>query len=146
MGLLAGANWVPWFATSRLSALLRRRRALGGRYRIFLGSAATKLADFSATSEYVASTGLPAPGLFLAGAIALELLGGLSVLLGYRARLGALALAAFLVPATLLFHLEPGNPEQTIHAMKNLSILGGLLIVSAQGAGPLALDSRRIAR
>ena len=109
----------------------------------FLASLMGKLFDFGGTQEYMASYGMPAAGLLLVGAIALELTGGLSVLLGYRARIGALLLIVFLVPATLVFHTDFSDQEQIIHFLKNLSILGGLVLVIAHGAGPLSLDARR---
>ena len=86
--------------------------------------------------------------LFLLGAIVFEVGGGLSVILGYRARWGALALIVFTVPATLIFHnfwaLE-GMDQQInmIMFMKNLSMIGGLSLVAAYGAGPVSLDARK---
>jgi putative oxidoreductase len=77
--------------------------------------------------------------LFLVGAIAVEVLGGLSVILGYKARWGAAVLFAFLIPATLIFHTNFGNQTQMIMFLKNLSIMGGLLFVITHGAGPLRL-------
>ena len=73
---------------------------------IFILSASGKIADFGGTQAYMAQYGMPATGLLLVGAIALELFGGLSVLLGFRARWGAIALFVFLIPATLIFHTD----------------------------------------
>ena len=108
----------------------------------FLASLMGKVLDFGGTQQYMASYGMPLTGLLLAGAIALELAGGLSVLLGYRARWGAVALIVFLIPATLVFHTDFSDQEQIIHFLKNLSILGGLVLVIAHGAGALSLDRR----
>jgi len=85
--------------------------------------------------------------LFLAGAILCEVLGGLSVLVGYRARIGAAALIVFLIPASLIFHdfwtLEGMEQQvQMVMFMKNLSIMGGLLLVMSLGTGPFSLDDR----
>jgi putative oxidoreductase len=70
--------------------------------------------------------------------------GGLSVLLGYKARLGALLLIGFLIPATLIFHTNFSEPQQEIQFMKNLGLMGGLLMVVAFGAGPVSLDERTV--
>lgn len=107
---------------------------------IFLMAGLNKVLDPAGTQMYMTAHGMPLTGLLLAGAIIFELLGGLSVLLGFRARWGAVALAVFLVPATLIFHTQFSDPGQVIHLMKNLAILGGLLMVALCGPGRLSLD------
>jgi putative oxidoreductase len=107
---------------------------------IFLMAGINKVLDPAGTQMYMAAHGMPLTGLFLAAAIIFELLGGLSVLLGFRARWGAVALAVFLVPATLIFHTQFSDQGQVIHFMKNLAILGGLLMVASCGSGKLSLD------
>jgi putative oxidoreductase len=82
---------------------------------------------------------------FLVGAVGFELGGGFSVLLGYKARLGALALFLFLIPVTLTFHnFWTYPPEQQkmqmILFMHNLTLMGGLLLVLTFGPGPLSID------
>jgi len=59
------------------------------------------------------------------------------VILGVRARWGAVALILFLIPTTLIFHTTAGEWTQFF---KNLSLLGGLLLLTATGSGPLSLD------
>ena len=77
------------------------------------------------------------------------LVGGLSVLLGYRARIGAWLIALFLVIVTPLMHkfwglTDPAMAQmQMIMFMKNLPMLGGALLITQFGAGPLSLDARR---
>jgi putative oxidoreductase len=118
---------------------------------LFIVSGLGKLADPAATGAYIASKGLPLATLLAALAGAIEVAGGLSVLLGARARWGALALAAFLVPVTIIFH-NPAGLEgmaaqmEMIQVLKNLAILGGLLTVASLGAGPVSLDSKLAAR
>ena len=79
----------------------------------------------------------------------LALAGGLSILLGYRAKLGAWALVLFLVPVTVMMHKFWGVPDpmmaqiQMIMFMKNVSMVGGALLISQFGAGPFSLDARR---
>jgi putative oxidoreductase len=108
------------------------------------------LGHFSkATIAYAASQGVPLASIAVPFAGLLAILGGLSILLGYRAKLGAWLLELFLVPVTLSMHKFWGiaDPmaaqDQMIHFMKNLSMLGGALLISQFGAGPLSLDARR---
>lgn len=130
---------------------LERLTPLAGRgllSAIFLMSALGKLGNFSATAGMMASKGFPAASVFLLGAIAVELAGGLSVLTGWKARWGAIALAGFLVPTTLIFHdfwahTGADLELQMIHFLKNLAIIGGLLTTAAFGSGPFSLDARR---
>lgn len=107
---------------------------------IFIISSVRKILDFEGTRAYMDNAGLPMTGVLLVGAIVFELAGGLSVLLGFKARLGAILLIIFLVPTTLVFHMDFSDQGQIIHFMKNLSILGGLLLVAAFGSGPYCLD------
>ena len=119
------------------------RIALGA---IFVISALGKLANWSGTAGYAASKGVG--GVALAVATALELLGGISVIVGYKTRWGALALLVFLVPVTLVFHHFWGLPadqqqQQIVEFLKNLGLAGGLLLVLAHGAGAYSVDARR---
>ena len=115
---------------------------------IFIMSAFGKVTSWEGTAGYMASKGMPAVPFFLTAAILFELFGGLSVLAGYKARLGAIALIIFLIPATLIFHnfwAYQGMEQQMqmINFLKNLSIVGGLLLVTAFGPGPLSVDQRK---
>ncbi|MBW4638393.1 MAG: DoxX family protein [Gloeocapsa sp. UFS-A4-WI-NPMV-4B04] len=110
---------------------------------LFLMSGINKILNPADTQQYMASYGMPLTGLFLMGAIALELAGGLSVLLGYKARWGAIALIIFLIPATLIFHTNFADQMQTIQFMKNLAILGGLLMIVQSGSGDIAIKRDR---
>ncbi len=112
---------------------------------IFVVSGFGKLTGFSGTVGYIASKGVPFPEVAAAGAVAVELLGGLLVTLGWKARWAAGAIFLFLIPVTFLFHNPAGLPPeqvqmQTIQLMKNLSIMGGMLMVVAFGPGGWALD------
>ena len=98
---------------------------------------------------YAASQGAPLAsiGVPLMGVI--SLVGGLSILLGYRAKIGACLIVLFLVIVTPLMHRFWGLTDpmvaqmQMIMFMKNLSMLGGALLITQFGAGPLSLDARR---
>jgi len=106
---------------------------------IFVVSGANKIAGFEGTLQHMAEYGMPATGLLLVGAIVVELAGGLSVMLGYGARVGAAALVLFLIPATLIFHTDFSQQTQVIMFLKNLSIMGGLLLLTVHGPGPYSL-------
>lgn len=107
---------------------------------IFVMSGFGKIADWNGTAGYMASKGTVAIAFFLPAAITVELLGGLAVLTGFHARWGALLLFLFLIPVTAIFHdfwtlSDMDRQMQTIHFMKNLAIMGGLLIVAGSGPG-----------
>lgn len=116
---------------------------LGGRVlmsAIFLFAGYGKIVAYSATQGYMESVGLP--GGLLPLVIALELGGGLALLLGFQARLAALLLAGFSVVSALLFHFDFADQMQSILFMKNLAMAGGLLFVVAAGSGGIALGRR----
>ncbi len=97
-----------------------------------------KIAGYDGTMGYMASQGVP--GMLLPLVIALELGGGLLLIAGFQTRWVALALAAFTVAASLIFHI--GDGQMTMF-LKNMAITGGLLLVYVHGAGPLSLDARK---
>jgi putative oxidoreductase len=108
---------------------------------------------FSAkTIGYAASAGVPLANLAvpLAGVIALA--GGLSVLLGFHARIGAALIVLFLVPVTLAMHqfwtlTDPMAAQMEMASfMKNVALIGGALVLAHFGAGPISLDARRARR
>jgi putative oxidoreductase len=109
---------------------------------IFIRSGIMKLLGFAATQSFMAANGIPQglTGGLLVITIIVEILGGLSVLLGYRARWGALALCGFLIPATVIFHFDFADQAQVIQVFKNMAIMGGLLMVYAHGSGLYSLD------
>jgi putative oxidoreductase len=113
---------------------------------IFLLSGVMKFVDWGSTAGYMEAKGLPLVWLLLPIAALVEIAGGLMVLAGCYARLGALLLLLFLIPTTIIFHnfwafagAEQQNEMQ--HFMKNLTIMGGLLLVMGLGAGPLSFDA-----
>lgn len=108
---------------------------------IFLRSGINKLLNFNSTMEFMASAGIPLTGLILGFSIIFLLFGGLSIILGYKARIGAVLLLMFLIPATVVFHNPIAAPEEMTNFMKNLSIIGGLLFVLAMGSGALSLEN-----
>ena len=110
---------------------------------IFLISGIGKLLNPAGTIGYISAVGLPLPELGLALAVIVEIGGGLLLIAGYQTRIVALALAVFTLTAAIIFHSNFGDQNQTIHFLKNVAIVGGLLQVFAFGAGRFSLDARR---
>jgi putative oxidoreductase len=109
---------------------------------IFLVSGINKIADPQGTQHYMVLMGMTTiTTLFYIGAVAIEIAGSLSLLLGYRAKAGAWLLFVFMIPTTLVFHTDFADPNQMIHFMKNLAMMGGLLYVAAYGGGRLSMDA-----
>jgi putative oxidoreductase len=96
-----------------------------------------------------ADHGVPLAGLLVPASGVLALLGGMSVLVGYRAKLGATLLALFLVPVTFTMHAFWAAPDaqaaqlQTVMFFKNMSLLGGTMLIAYFGAGPYSFDESR---
>jgi putative oxidoreductase len=101
------------------------------------------------TIAYAASQGVPLAAIAVPFSGIIALAGGLSILLGYRAKAGAWLIALFLVPVTPMMHKfwtvhDPVMSQiQMVMFMKNISMLGGALLISQFGAGPFSLDARR---
>ena len=72
----------------------------------------------------------------------IEFFGGLLLMIGFHARVVAVILFLFLIPVTILFHIIPGGQVNQVNTMKNLAIMGGLLMIATLGAGGLSLDAR----
>jgi putative oxidoreductase len=107
---------------------------------IFLNSGVGKIGNLEGTAQYMAKFGMSHTSFFLFGAIVFELVGSISVILGYFTRLGALLILLFLIPTTLIFHTNFSDRIQMIMFMKNVSMFGGCLFLFATGAGRLSLD------
>lgn len=99
---------------------------------VFLHAVIGKLTGFTGVAGMIAGRGLPIAPVLLAAAMALMAVGSVLVISGYRVRLGAMLLLLFLVPTTLLFHSDVSDPQERIALLKNLSIIGGLLLVADQ--------------
>jgi len=114
---------------------------------IFILAGYDKIMHFDSTAQMMASQGIPYSDIFLVIAIIFEFGGGLLVLLGLQARLGAFLLFLFVIPVTFVFHpfwnIEDmaSMQNQMQHFYKNLTILGGMLYVMVCGAGCYSLDA-----
>jgi putative oxidoreductase len=113
----------------------------------FMAAVGNKIPHFDQVAKYMESAGMPAPRLLLVGAIVFLLAGSVSVIVGYQARIGATLLLIFLVLATYYFHAfwtfeGQEQQNQMAHFMKNLSMMGAMLFIIANGAGPASVDAR----
>lgn len=99
-----------------------------------------------------AQQGVPFPGVLVPLSGVLALAGGLSIVLGYKARWGAWALVLFLVPVTVWMHAfwRVSDPHtafvEQVMFLKNVSTTGGALLIAWFGAGPVSVDERRKGR
>ena len=116
---------------------------------VFVLSGVNKMGNFAGTAAFMSSAGLPMAELLLVPTIAIEIICGLMLVIGWQTRFAALLLLLFMIPVTAVFH----NPwaaadaamaqQQMIHFLKNLAIMGGLLNLLAFGAGSYSLESRK---
>ena len=115
---------------------------------IFMMSAVgNKIPKFGDVVKYMSAEGVPIPQIALAGAIVFLIAGSVSIVIGYKARIGAGLLLVFLVLATYFFHdfwtYEGAElQQQMIQFMKNLSLMGTMLFLIANGSGAFSLDAR----
>lgn len=115
---------------------------------LFLPAGISKIAGFAGTVVYIGSVGLPMPELGAAIAVVVEVGGALALLLGFHTRWAALLMALFTLVAGVFFHafwnVAPEAMQmQQIMFMKNIAIAGGLLALTAFGAGSISLDARK---
>jgi len=115
---------------------------------LFVISGVEKIGAFSDTAVYMASAGLPAVSVLLILAIVVEIGGGGAICLGWQTRLGALVILLFTATVTIVFHRFWNMPPdqaavQRLFFMKNLSVMGGLILLMAFGPGRMAFHFDR---
>ncbi|MFC3652868.1 DoxX family protein [Dyella humi] len=110
---------------------------------LFLLAGLSKLAAPAMTIGYIQSVGLPLPSVAFGLAAFTEIVGGITLLLGYRTRIVASVMFVFTLATAAFFHNHFGDQNQFIHFFKNVAIAGGLLHVIAFGGGRVSLDGRR---
>ncbi|MFL6799269.1 MAG: DoxX family protein [Xanthobacteraceae bacterium] len=106
---------------------------------LFVLEASSKLGDYAGALRYMAAFGMPP--VLLPGAIALELGAGAMIIIGWRTRWGAAALAGFCALAAVVFHANFSNRSQVVQLEKDLALAGAFLVLWARGAGAWSLDS-----
>ena len=110
--------------------LLVSRLLLAG---IFVHEGVFLAANFAAASTAMAKVGVPA--LAVIGTIALQLVAGIAIAVGWHARLGAAALGLFCLATAILFHANFANRNELLHFEKDLAIAGGMFVLMLRGAG-----------
>ena len=108
---------------------------------IFLLAGLSKIGGYAETQGYMEAMGVP--GGLLPLVIALEIIGGLAIIVGWKTKLASIALAGFTVAAAVLFHNNFADQTQMILFMKNIAITGGFLLLAVHGAGAYSIDNRR---
>jgi len=121
---------LPW-------APLIARVLVGG---TFVLSGINKLQNFDAMVGVAQAAGIPSPEIAIVLALVVELLGGLSVMLGYRIFWGALGLLVFTVLTSFIFHADFADPMQKVLFTKNMGIAAALLYMTRFGAGKMAVE------
>jgi uncharacterized membrane protein YphA (DoxX/SURF4 family) len=130
---------------------------------LFIASGTMKFLDLGATAELIGGkvvfpeiaaayvtqlqglTGMPMNRMLAIATATLELLGGILIALNFGARFFAMVLVVFVIAATFYFHdfwnqTGPEAKGNMIHALKNLSLIGGLFIIAGIGRGPRLED------
>jgi len=107
---------------------------------IFLTSGIKHALGFSGFVDMIGQT-LPLAPLLAIGTIAFQILGSLSLIFGYKVNIGATLLILFLIPATLIYHNPIIDGSELTSFLKNLGLIGGLLLVIYTGAGAASVDT-----
>ncbi|CAH6876113.1 MULTISPECIES: DoxX family protein [Vibrio] len=108
---------------------------------IFVMSGFSKIGQYEQTQGYMEMMGVP--GALLPLVILTEVIAGLAIVLGWKTKVAAFALAGFSVMSAILFHADFSNPAEMTNFMKNISLAGAFLILFSQGAGAYSLDNRQ---
>ena len=110
---------------------------------IFFKAGISHLTGFSGFVELIGSQGLPLPSVLAVGTVFFQLLGAVSLLLGFQTKIGSILLIVFLIPASLMFHNPFTDPSQWNDFLKNIGLIGGLLMVIYAGSGALSIDGKK---
>ena len=107
---------------------------------LFLVSAFRQTMYRHGVEREMAAHGMICTPFLLGSAILIELTGGLSLIIGYATRWGALELIAFTLAATFIYYRRISERDKLVHVLKNLAIIGGLLMIAAVGPGTIGID------
>jgi putative oxidoreductase len=108
---------------------------------IFVLAGLGKIQDPAGTAGYMQSMGVP--GILLWPTIALEVLGGIALAIGFHTRLAAFALAIFSIVAAVIFHKNFGDQMKMIMFLKDIAIAGGLLLLAVGSTTAYSLDAKK---
>jgi putative oxidoreductase len=109
---------------------------------IFFKAGVSHIFGFGETVEMMTNQGLPQANILLAGTVFFQILGAVSLLLGYQVKIGSILLIIFLIPASLVFHNFIADPSQINDFLKNIGLIGGLLMLIYAGSGALSIDGQ----
>ena len=107
---------------------------------IFVMFGMNKITNYTATAGWMEAMGVP--GVLLPAVIALEVLGGIAIILGWQTRLVSLAFAGFCIASAVIFHANFADQNEMANFLKNIAISGGFLFLFVHGAGSYSLDAR----
>jgi len=122
-------------------------RLLMGSYFILPGL--MKISNYQGTTEYMLAHNVPATAILLPITIVLQIALGLAVILGFKGKFAAFILAGLTLVICIYMHnfwtMEEGvaRAHEMQNFVKNMAIMGGLLIISALGTGKFSLDNRK---
>lgn len=108
---------------------------------IFILAGVGKIMDPAGTTGYMQAMGVPV--MLLWPTVALEILGGLAIAIGYKTHLAAFLLAIFSITAAVFFHTDFGDKMQMILFLKNIAMAGGLLLLATSKTTAYSLDSKK---
>ena len=114
---------------------------------IFISAGFSKVLGFDGVTAYIASKGLPLPMVIAGLTVVLEILGGIAIIVGFKARIAGLLLGLFSIMAAFIFHNFWAFPPEQVYLqnimfMKNLSMAGGLFLLAVFGPGGYSIDGR----
>ena len=133
-----GASKIPDAVTTVVPALGRAMISV-----LFLLSGVSKIAAPAVTIGYIQAAGLPLPQVAFALSAFVEIVGGLTLLLGFRTRIVATIMFFFALATAAFFHHNFADQNQMIHFLKNVMMAGGLLQIVAFGAGAISVEQWR---
>lgn len=140
---MSAAGYGAGYATGANATLLLLARIFFGV--LFIVPGVRKLLAYAGTVGYFTKLGFPAPEVFVVIAIAIELIAGIMLIVGWRTRIAAWTFVVFVAIATAMAHrfwefdaAQYGN--QLNHFLKNLAVIGGLLFVASFGPGRISID------
>ena len=118
---------------------------------LFLPAGLSKLSGFEGAVGYIGSVGLPFASVAAVAAIAVEILGSVALIVGFQTRIAAAVLAVFTIVASVFFHaFWAAAPEQAfvqqLLFVKNMGVVGGLLVLASSGAGAWSMDAKKAAQ